>query len=273
MTTPVGDQLRTWRVRRRLSQLELAIQADISTRHLSFVETGRSRPTSRMILRLAEQLDVPLRDRNEMLLAGGYAPAYPMGGLDEPELATIRTTLRRVLTGHEPNPALVVDQHWTLVDANETVGLFLAGADPALLAPPVNVLRASLHPDGMAPRITNLGQWRAHLLDRLRRQHAATGDEVLSDLYDELAALPGDDSAEHVAADQVAVPLRYRYQDTELSFLSITAVFGTPLDVTVSELAIEAFYPADEQTAAFLRTTLRNAEDCRLSVAFDRHAE
>ena len=252
MTAPVGDQLRTWRIRRRLSQLELAIQADISTRHLSFVETGRSRPTSRMILRLAEQLDVPLRDRNEMLLAGGYAPAYPMGGLDEPALDTIRATLRRVLTGHEPNPALVIDQHWNLVDANQTIGLFLEQADPALLEPPVNVLRVSLHPDGMAPSIVNLGQWREHLLDRLRRQHAATGDDVLSDLYDELSALPG----EHVPQepdDQVAVPLRLRHGDVELSFLSITAVFGTPLDVTVSELAIEAFYPADEQTAEFLR--------------------
>lgn len=252
MTTPVGEQLRTWRIRRRLSQLDLAIQADVSTRHLSFVETGRANPTSRMILRLAEQLDVPLRDRNELLLAGGYAPAYPNNGLDEPELAAIRATLRRVLTGHEPNPALVVDQHWNLVDANQTVGMFLEQADPALLEPPVNVLRISLHPAGMAPRITNLGEWRVHLLDRLRRQHAATGDDVLSDLYAELSALPGEDASQETD-DRVAVPLRFRHGDTELSFLSITAVFGTPLDVTVSELAIEAFYPADEQTAEFLR--------------------
>ncbi len=227
----------------------------MSTRHLSFVETGRSKPTSQMILRLSEQLDVPLRDRNEMLLAGGYAPVYPAGGLDGPELASIRETLRRVLTGHEPNPAVVVDQHWNLVDANQTVGLFLEGAAPELLVPPVNVLRASLHPDGMAPRILNLGRWRAHLLSRLRHQFAATADPELSDLYDELQAYPSDrpePGLDLPGPADVAVPLRYRYDDTELSFLSITAVFGTPLDVTVSELAIEAFYPANDETTTFL---------------------
>jgi transcriptional regulator with XRE-family HTH domain len=255
VSTPVGEQLRAWRVRRRLSQLDLAIQADVSTRHLSFVETGRSKPTSQMILRLSEQLDVPLRDRNGLLLAGGYAPVYPAGGLDGPELASIRDTLRRVLTGHEPNPALVVDQRWNLVDANQTVGLFLEGAAPDLLVPPINVLRASLHPKGMAPRIVNLGQWRAHLLSRLRHQFAATADPSLSDLYDELRSYPCDQRVpdlELPGSGDVAVPLRYRYDDTELSFLSITAVFGTPLDVTVAELAIEAFYPADDQTSSFL---------------------
>ncbi len=254
MSTPVGKQLRAWRVRRRLSQLDLAIQADVSTRHLSFVETGRSKPTSQMILRLSEQLDVPLRDRNELLLAGGYAPAYPAGGLDGPELASIRETLRRVLTGHEPNPAVVVDQHWNLVDANQSVGLFLEDAAPDLLMPPINVLRASLHPKGMAPRIINLGQWRAHLLSRLRRQFAATADPSLSDLYDELRAYPSNQPEPDLVPGpgDVAVPLRYRYDDTELSFVSITAVFGTPLDVTVAELAIEAFYPANEETSTFL---------------------
>jgi transcriptional regulator with XRE-family HTH domain len=246
VSTPVGEQLRAWRVRRRLSQLDLAIQADVSTRHLSFVETGRSKPTSQMILRLSEHLDVPLRDRNELLLAGG---------LDGPELASIRDTLRRVLTGHEPNPALVVDQRWNLVDANQTVGLFLEGAAPDLLVPPINVLRASLHPKGMAPRIVNLGQWRAHLLSRLRHQFAATADPSLSDLYDELRSYPCDQPVpdlELPGPGDVAVPLRYQYDDTELSFLSITAVFGTPLDVTVAELAIEAFYPANDETSAFL---------------------
>jgi transcriptional regulator with XRE-family HTH domain len=255
VSTPVGEQLRAWRVRRRLSQLDLAIEADVSTRHLSFVETGRSKPTSQMILRLSEHLDVPLRDRNELLLAGGYAPAYPAGGLDGPELASIRETLRRLLAGHEPNPALVVDQHWNLVDANDTIGLFLESAAPGLLVPPVNVLRASLHPDGMAPRIVNLGRWRAHLLSRLRRQVAATADDELSNLYDELRGYPCDQpepELELPGPGDVAVPLRYRYDDTELSFLSITAVFGTPLDVTVAELAIEAFYPADDATTAFL---------------------
>ena len=253
---PVGELLREWRERRHLSQLDLAIQAEISTRHLSFVETGRSKPTSQMILRLSEHLDVPLRDRNNLLLAGGYAPAYREGGLDAPELATIRSTLSQVLRAHEPNPAVVVDRHWNLVDANATVSLFLAGAAPSLLAPPVNVLRLSLHPDGMAPRIVNLGQWRAHLLARLRRQASAAGDPVLLALHEELRALPCDQPEPDVdlpGPGDVAIPLRYRHNGTVLSFVSITAVFGTPLDITLAELAIESFYPADPSTAAALR--------------------
>lgn len=253
---PVGELLREWRERRRLSQLDLAIQAEISTRHLSFVETGRSKPTSQMILRLSEHLDVPLRDRNNLLLAGGYAPAYREGALDAPELATIRTTLRQVLTAHEPNPALVVDRHWNLVDANATVALFLHGAPAELLAPPVNVLRLSLHPDGMAPRIVNLGQWRAHLLARLRRQADTTGDPALSELYQELSAYPCDQPEPDVdlpGPGDVAIPLRYKHNDDTLSFVSITAVFGTPLDITLAELAIESFYPADHTTATALR--------------------
>ncbi|HET9138319.1 helix-turn-helix transcriptional regulator [Actinophytocola sp.] len=241
-TRPVGALLRTWRERRRLSQLELAIRAEISTRHLSFVETGRSRPTSDMIMRLSEQLDVPLRERNSLLLAGGYAPAYSDSGLDTPELGSIRDTLREVLTAHEPNPAVVVDRHWNLVDANESVALFLDGAAPELLAPPVNVLRLSLHPDGMAARIVNLGQWRAHLLARLRRQAADTGDPVLTALHHELSGYPGaPDEPEGDPAD-LAVPIRYRHNGTEHSFISLTAVFGTPRNVTLAELAIELFY-------------------------------
>lgn len=255
MTTTVGELLREWRERRRLTQLDLAIQAEISTRHLSFVETGRSKPTSQMILRLSEHLDVPLRDRNNLLLAGGYAPAYREAALDAPELATIRGALRQVLTAHEPNPAVVIDRHWNLLDANAPVSLFLHGAATELLAPPINVLRLSLHPDGMAPRIVNLGQWRAHLLARLGRQAAATADPALAALHDELSAYPCDQPEPDVdfpGPGDVAIPLRYNHNGVTLAFVSITAVFGTPLDITLAELAIEAFYPADPATAAVL---------------------
>jgi transcriptional regulator with XRE-family HTH domain len=246
-----GDLIREWRQRRRLSQLDLAIAANVSSRHLSFVETGRSRPTSEMILHLAEHLDVPLRDRNALLLAGGFAPAYPERGLAEPELHAVRNALKRVLDGHEPYPAAVVNRWWELVDANAGIALFTSGVSPELLAPPVNVLRLSLHPDGMAPRIANLPEWRAHLLARLRRQAEATGDPRLVTLYTELEAYPGG-LAQPPEPTDVVVPLRYRTPRAELSFLSITAVIGTPMDVTVEELAIESFYPADDQTAAAL---------------------
>jgi len=260
-----GDLIREWRQRRRLSQLDLAIAANVSSRHLSFVETGRSRPTSEMILHLAEHLDVPLRDRNALLLAGGFAPAYPERGLAEPELHAVKNALKRVLDGHEPYPAAVVNRWWELVDANAGIALFTGDVSPELLEPPVNVLRLSLHPDGMAPRIANLPQWRAHLLDRLRRQAQSTGDQRLTALHAELAAYPSaPPSAEPSAAGtvragalpDVVVPLRYRTGDAELSFISITTVLGTPMDITVEELAIEAFYPADEQTAAFLHSRL-----------------
>jgi transcriptional regulator with XRE-family HTH domain len=248
----VGDLLREWRQRRRLSQLDLAIQADVSARHLSFVETGRSNPTSEMILRLTEQLDVPLRDRNTLLLAGGYAPAYAEHGLDEPALAAVRSALRHVLAGHEPYPALVVNRWWELVDSNASVAVLTEGVAPELLAPPANVLRVSLHPDGMARRVLNLPQWRAHVLARLDRQVAATGDARLAELLAELRSYPGGEQGTPAATD-VVVPLRYRYAGHELSFFSVTAVAGTPMDVTVDELAIEAFYPADDATGAALQ--------------------
>jgi transcriptional regulator with XRE-family HTH domain len=249
-----GDLIREWRQRRRLSQLDLAIAANVSSRHLSFVETGRSRPTSEMILHLAEHLDVPLRDRNSLLLAGGYAPAYPERTLAAPELRAVTNALRRVLAGHEPYPAAVVNRWWELVEANAGIGLFTGGVRPELLEPPVNVLRLSLHPDGMAPRIANLRQWRAHLLARLHRQAEATGDPRLYNLYSELEAYPGGHGAEAQPPrpTDVVVPLRYQVATQQLSFLSITAVIGTPMDVTVEELAIESFYPADNQTAAAL---------------------
>jgi transcriptional regulator with XRE-family HTH domain len=253
MTQPVGVLLRGWRERRRLSQLELSIQAEISTRHLSFVETGRSKPTSAMILRLTEHLDVPLRERNVLLLAGGYAPAYPEGRLDGPQLRAVQDSLRQVLAGHEPFPAVVVDRWWTMLDANAPVGLLTTGVAPHLLEPPVNVLRLSLHPDGLAPRIANLAQWRAHLLGRLERQARATGDPALEDLLAELSGYPGG-AGPAPAAHDVVVPLRIRHEGAELRFFSITAVFGSPMDVTVAELAIESFFPADPATAAALRT-------------------
>jgi transcriptional regulator with XRE-family HTH domain len=249
----VGDLLREWRQRRRLSQLDLAIEADISARHLSFVETGRSQPTSQMILRLAEHLDVPLRERNTLLLAGGYAPAYPRHDLDEPELRAVRAALGQVLAGHQPNPALVVNRWWELADANAGVSVLTAGAAPWLLEPPVNVLRVSLHPDGMAPRIVNLAQWRAHILARLHRQAVITADPRLAELHQELSGYPGGEG-EVPPGGNVVMPLRYRHQGTELSLFTVTTVIGTPLDVTIDELAIEAFYPADQATASALQS-------------------
>ncbi|MEU7902550.1 helix-turn-helix transcriptional regulator [Actinoplanes sp. NPDC049118] len=249
--TEVGALLRRWRGDRRLSQLALAGQAGVSTRHLSFVETGRARPTREMILRLAEELAVPLRARNALLLAGGYAPAFPEGDLDGPDLAAVLTSLRAVLSGHEPCPAVLVDRHWTMIDGNAAVTLLVAGVAPELLEPPVNVLRLSLHPEGMAPRILNLAEWRTHVLHRLDRQAYTTGDPVLRSLHDELLALPGGLAA--AEPDGLAVPLRFAAADRELSFFSFTSVFGTPLDVTLAELAIESFLPADPETAEFLR--------------------
>jgi transcriptional regulator with XRE-family HTH domain len=250
-TRPVGQLLREWRERRRISQLDLAIQADVSARHLSFVETGRSRPTPAMILRLTEQLGVPLRERNTLLLAGGYAPAYPEHGLDEPELRSVRAALRQVLAGHEPYPAVLVDRWWTLLDSNPALAVLVDGVAPELLEPPVNVLRVALHPDGMAPRIGNLAEWRGHLLTQLRHRAQALGDQRLRDLRAELLGYPG--GAEVTPPDGVVLPLRYRRGGQELSLFSISAVVGTATDVTVQELAIEAFYPADAATAAALR--------------------
>ncbi|AEH10793.1 MULTISPECIES: helix-turn-helix domain-containing protein [Protofrankia] len=251
-TRPVGQLLRDWRERRRLSQLELSNQAEISTRHLSFVETGRSRPTPEMIIRLSEHLNVPLRERNLLLLAGGYAPAYPQHGLDEPELASVRTALRLVLSGHEPCPALMINRWWELLDANAAVGVITAGCAPRLLEPPVNVLRLSLHPDGMAPRIANLAQWRAHLLGQVRRRAGETGDERLGELHDELADYPGGTDST-LPPSNVVLPLRLRHETGELSFFSIAAKVETAGDVTVDELTIESFYPADLETTRRLR--------------------
>jgi transcriptional regulator with XRE-family HTH domain len=251
----IGALLRDWRQRRRMTQMDLALEADVSARHLSFIETGRSTPSADMVKHLAEQLDVPLRERNELLLAAGYAPAYGQRDLDEPEMGPVREALDRVLKGHEPFPAVVVDRHWGMVAGNSAIPLLTAGVAAHLLEPPVNVLRLTLHPDGMAPRILNLAEWRAHLLDRLGRQAVTSGDPALAALHDELAAFPGGDGsrAPDLAAGEIATPLRIRHGDAELSFISTYTTFGTAVDVTVSELSIEAFFPADEATAGALR--------------------
>ncbi|WP_308209935.1 helix-turn-helix domain-containing protein [Actinomadura madurae] len=189
---PIGEQLRAWRQLRRLSQLELASEADVSTRHLSFVETGRSAPSREMVLRLAEHLDVPLRDRNLLLVAAGYAPVFDETPIEEPRMDTVRAALRQVLEGHEPYPAVVVDRFWNLIDANGAAAFFMEGAPPELLEPPLNVLRLSMHPDGMAGNILNLAEWRAHMIDRVRRHVALTADAALAQLYKELRSFPGD---------------------------------------------------------------------------------
>ena len=252
-SAPVGKLLRSWRERRMLTQLELALRAEVSARHLSFVETGRSRPTSEMILRLAHQLDVPLRERNVLLLSGGYAPAFPVNRLADPPMRAVHEAIEHVLRAHEPYPAVVIDGRWDLVAANDAVPLLTAGATAALLEPPVNVLRLSLHPDGMAPRIVNLAEWRAHLLDRLNRDIEATASPALITLRDELTAYPCPPPASRPATRAILVPLRLRVHGTVLSLFSTTTVFGTPREVTLSELAIESFYPADSPSAEFLR--------------------
>jgi transcriptional regulator with XRE-family HTH domain len=251
--------LREWRCRRRLSQLELALKADVSSRHLSFVETGRSRPSAEMVLHLAKRLDVPLRERNDLLLAAGYAPAYRQCELDALEMRPVRGAIEQVLTGHEPYPAVVVDRHWGLVSANRALASLVEGAAAHLLEPPVNVLRLSLHPEGVAPRIVNLAQWRAQLLERLRRDALATGDPALDALHDELASYPGGDVGEPhgLVSSEVAVPLRLRARGGELSFIGTRTRFEDALDVTVGELSIESFFPTDERTADAMRTTAR----------------
>jgi transcriptional regulator with XRE-family HTH domain len=263
MTTarPIGDHLREWRQRRRLSQLDLALDADISTKHLSFVETGRAQPSRDMVLHLAERLDVPLRERNVLLLSAGYAPIYAQRALDDPALRHVRRAVDLVLKGHEPYPALAVDRHWNLVAHNAAVPALIAPADASLLQPPVNVLRLSLHPKGLAPHIANLPEWRAHLLMRLRQQIDATADGELIKLLDELSGYraPGGGKAPRASVNEeyagVVMPVQFVTDTGTLSFFSTTTIFGTPVDVTLSELAIESFFPADATTAEMLRRT------------------
>lgn len=256
MTRDVGGLIREWRRRRRLSQLALASEAEISQRHLSFLESGRSRPSREMLLHLCDQLGVPLRERNVLLVAAGFAPHYPERPLDDPALAGARAVVEQVLAAHEPFPALAFDRHWTMLAANRAVAPLLSGIAPWLLRPPVNLMRLALHPEGVAPRIVNLSEWRAHILERLRRQAEQTADPALLALLAELRSLPGGAPlrVDHDAG-AIAVPLRLRSEAGELAFLTTTTVFGTPVDVTLSEIAIEAFLPADARTAEVLRAT------------------
>jgi transcriptional regulator with XRE-family HTH domain len=258
-TQAVGVLLRDWRQRRHMSQLDLACEAEVSTRHLSFLETGRSQPSREMVLHLAELLDVPLRERNALLIAAGYAPVFPERPLDDPALAAARRAVDLVLSGHEPNPALAVDRHWTLVAANRAAGRLLSGVDPAQLQPPVNVLRLSLHPNGLASRIRNYEEWRAHVLSRLRRQVESTADPVLANLAKELSEYPVAEGSRREAAINehqyagVVVPLQLSTDAGVLSLFGTITVFGTPVDITLSELAVESFFPVDAASAEILK--------------------
>jgi transcriptional regulator with XRE-family HTH domain len=253
----VGDLLRGWRRRRNISQFELSLGSAVSSRHLSFIETGRARPSREMVLHLAERLEVPLRERNGLLLAAGYAPTYGERSLDDPEMAPARGALDRFLAAHEPYPAVVVDRAWNLVAANAATGLLLEGVAPHLLEAPANGLRITLHAEGMAPAIANFPEWSGHLLHRLGRRAAITGDAALAALHAELVALPGVHAEpprdEGAYAAEIALPLRLRRGRDELTLLSTQTTFGTAVDITLAELSLEAFYPADELTAGVLR--------------------
>ncbi|WP_369363233.1 helix-turn-helix domain-containing protein [Streptomyces sp. CG4] len=254
----VGPLLRAWRERRRVSQLELALRADSSARHISFIETGRSRPSEEMVLRLAEHLEVPVRERNSLLLAAGYAPHYPETPLDDPALDALRDGMERLIQGYEPYPALVVDAGYTVVAANRGITMLLDGVPEKLMAPAPNAMRLTLHPEGMAPRIRNLREWRGHLLAQMDRQIALQRSDQLRALYEEVAAYPvPEDAQDDAPAEPVAyfaLPLRIEHEGRILSFVSSISTFNTPMDVTVAELAIETFLPADPATAKYLHT-------------------
>ncbi|MEV7684378.1 helix-turn-helix transcriptional regulator [Streptomyces bungoensis] len=254
----VGPMLRAWRERRRVSQLELALRADSSARHISFIETGRSRPSEEMVLRLAEHLDVPVRERNALLLAAGYAPHYPETPLDDPALDALREGMERLIQGYEPCPALVVDAGYTVVAANRGVAMLLEGVPEELMTPAPNAMRLTLHPEGLAPRIRNLREWRGHLLAQMERQLALYRSDRLRALYEEVAAypVPGEEPDGEPAAPvpYFALPLRIEHEGRILSFVSSISTFNTPMDVTVAELAIETFLPADPATVKYLRT-------------------
>ncbi|MFJ5679734.1 helix-turn-helix domain-containing protein [Streptomyces sp. NPDC093097] len=256
-TTGVGTLLREWRDRRRISQLELALRADSSARHISFIETGRARPSQEMVLRLAEHLDVPVRERNALLIAAGYAPDFPETPLDDPSMSALRTGMEQLLAGYEPYPALVCDGMYHVQAANRGMEILMDGVDPELLRPPMNAMRITLHPRGMALRIRNFLEWREHLFSQLDRQLALMRSAPLRALYDEISAYPLPDGGRMSAAQgehpPFALPLVIEHRGTTLSFLSTIATFNTPMDVTVSELALEAFLPADPETAAYLR--------------------
>ncbi|MFD9452650.1 helix-turn-helix domain-containing protein [Streptomyces sp. NPDC059985] len=258
-TATVGNLLRTWRERRGISQLELAGRADSSSRHISFVENGRSRPSEEMVLRLAEHLDVPVRDRNALLVAAGYAPRYAHTPLDAPAMEVLRESLERLMTAYDPYPALVVDATYDVVAANRAVMMLLDGMPEHLLTPPLNVMRITLHPDGLARQIHNLREWRGHLLEQMQRQIALARSPALRSLYEEVAAYPvadrPGDTEPRESVPYIALPLRLEHDGEILSFVSSISTFNTPMDVTVAELAIETLLPADAATAKYLRST------------------
>lgn len=240
-----------------MSQLDLAYTAEISPRHLSFVETGRSSPSREMILRLSEQLEIPMRERNVLLVAAGYAPIFPERKLDDPALAPAREAIALLLESHKPYPAFAIDRHWRAVLSNGALPFLYDGVADALRAPPLNVMRLSLHPEGLAPRIANLFEWRSHLLQRLRRDIELTADPELIELQRELLSYPAPRES-HIAhngsaGNSMVVPFRIHTPAGLLSFFSTTMVFGTALDVTLSELAIETFFPADAETTAIIK--------------------
>ncbi|MES2941296.1 MAG: helix-turn-helix transcriptional regulator [Pseudomonadota bacterium] len=252
-----GEHLRFWRQHRRLSQLELAHVADVSTRHLSFVETGRSEPSREMVLRLSERLDIPLRERNTLLVAAGFAPLYRERPLADPALGQAQQAVELILKSHEPCPALAIDRHWNLIAANRLIPHLLLGVDASLLQAPLNVLRLSLHPLGLATKIVNLTQWRSHIFERLRQQISSTADPVLAALLEELRSypVPEGSSTDRLEGEYlgVAMPLRLKTQTGVLAFISTTTIFGTAVDVTLQELALETFFPADDFTMQHLR--------------------
>jgi transcriptional regulator with XRE-family HTH domain len=256
---PIGDLLREWRQRRRLSQLTLACDAEISTRHLSFIETGRSQPSRAMILHLSEQLAIPMRDRNILLVAAGYAPIFPERSLDDPALQSVRKAIDLVLERQKPYPAFALDRHWTIAASNGALPEVYVGVAPHLMQPPINALRLTLHPDGLAPRIANLSEWRQHSLARLRRQIDVTADPVLLELLRELSQYSGPGGKNHLAVPTeepaVAIPFCIRTERGLLTFFTTTTMFGSPVDITLSELAVECFYPADAATAQIVRET------------------
>ncbi|MFE3445981.1 helix-turn-helix domain-containing protein [Nocardia sp. NPDC059180] len=257
-TDPVHDQrgagelLREWRLRRGLSQLELSVRAGVSSRHVSFVETGRTVPSSTMVLRLSDQLNIPLRERNRLLIAAGHAPAYRQHSLDDPELAAAHTALRRIVDGHMPYPALAVDHKWNMLFANSAAEVFFDGVDPELLSPPINMMRVGLHPKGFANRLRNLDRVRAFLLPRLARQAAQTGDADLTDLYRELAAF-GEPGPVRIDTADIALPIELEHRGTVLRLFNTITTFGAAFDVTLDDIAVEAYFPADPGTASHLR--------------------
>ncbi|WP_416898918.1 MAG: helix-turn-helix domain-containing protein [Minwuia sp.] len=259
-TTHAGEILKTWRRRRGLSQLDLAADAGISQRHLSFMETCRSTPSRDMALHLAEQLEVPLRDRNALLAAAGFAPVYRERPLDDPALAAAREAVELILQGHEPYPAIAVDRRWTLIHSNRTAAALMGGADPKLTQPPVNVVRVSLHPDGLASRIANFSEWRHHVLQRLAREAAQSGDPEIAALAEEVRAYPTPPRARIQRPPAtpryggIAIPLELKTPDGGvLSFLSATTMFGSPVEISLEELMIESFFPANAETAAAMQ--------------------